>query len=197
MTVCIGLTGGIASGKSTVSEILVELGADFMNADLVGHEIYLPGKEAWQDIVDAWGEEVLMPDRTVNRQKLGSIVFSDPKHLERLNQITHPRIKAVLAEDIDQRRSDGDQKAFVIEAAILIEAKWHTLFDKIWVVVAGEETVIKRLAENKGMTRDEAKARIDAQLSNEERISYADLVIENNGDINELRKQVEEAWANL
>lgn len=198
MTVCIGLTGGIASGKSTVSEMLVELGADFINADLVGHQIYLPEKEAWQDIVDTWGEEVLMPDRTINRQKLGSIVFSDPEALARLNQITHPRIYAELEKEVALRKSGKcDKKALVVEAAILIEAKWFPLFDKIWVVVTDQETAIKRLTESKGMTRQQASGRIDAQLSNQQRIRYADVVIENSGTLDEVRKQVEKAWEEL
>ena len=198
MAVCIGLTGGIASGKSTVSKTLVELGADYMDADLVGHQIYLPDKDAWRDLVAAWGEDLLMPDRTINRQKLGAIVFSDPKELERLNRITHPRIKAELAVEIDKRKSGGDSyKPFVVEAAILIEAKWDILFDKIWVVVAPPEIAIERLAESKNMPPNQAKARIDAQLSNDKRIKYADVVIENTGSLDEMRKQVEAAWSRL
>ncbi len=198
MTVSIGLTGGIASGKSTVSKMLVELGADYIDADLVGHQIYQPGKEAWQEIIDTWGEDLLLPDRTINRQKLGAIVFSAPEALARLNQITHPRIKAELKKEIDQRKSgESDVKALVIEAAILIEANWHPLFDKIWVVITDEETAIDRLARSKGMTPEQARARIDAQLSNEERKKYADMVIENNGSLKEVLKQVEKAWVEI
>jgi len=187
MTVSIGLTGGIASGKSTVSKMLVELGADYIDADLVGHQIYQPGKEAWQEIIDTWGEDLLLPDQTINRQKLGAIVFSAPEALARLNQITHPRIKAELKKEIDLRKkSESDVKALVIEAAILIEANWHPLFDKIWVVITDEKTAIDRLAKSKGMTPEQARARIDAQLSNEERKKYADVVIENNGSLEEV-----------
>jgi dephospho-CoA kinase len=198
MTVSIGLTGGIASGKSTVSKMLVELGADYIDADLVGHQIYQPGKEAWQEIIDTWGEDLLLPDQTINRQKLGAIVFSAPEALARLNQITHPRIKAELKKEIDLRKkSESDVKALVIEAAILIEANWHPLFDKIWVVITDEKTAIDRLAKSKGMTPEQARARIDAQLSNEERKKYADVVIENNGSLEEVLKQVEKAWAEI
>lgn len=198
MTTCIGLTGGIASGKSTASSILVELGADYINADLVGHQIYLPGKEAWKEIIETWGEELLLPDGAINRQKLGAIVFSDPQALARLNQITHPRIYAELQEEVASRKAaPSGRKALVVEAAVLIEAKWLPLCDKVWVVVADEETAVKRLALSKGMTPEQAKARIGAQLSNEERTKYADVVIQNNGALEEVRKQVEKAWREL
>ncbi len=198
MTVCIGLTGGIASGKSTVSAILEELGADFINADLVGHQIYLPGKDAWKEIINTWGEELLQPDRTIDRQKLGAIVFSDSKALAKLNEITHPRIYTELEKEmVAKQKIGGDKKALVVEAAILIEAKWFPLFEQIWVVVTEKETAIQRLADSKGLTRDQAQARINAQLSNEERISYAKVVIENNGTLEDMRKQVEQAWEKL
>ncbi len=198
MTVCIGLTGGIASGKSTVSAILEELGADFINADLVGHQIYLPGRDAWKEIIDTWGQELLLLDRTIDRQKLGAIVFSDPKALAKLNEITHPRIYIELEKEmVAKQKIGGDKKALVVEAAILIEAKWFPLFEQIWVVVTEKETAIQRLADSKGLTREQAQARINAQLSNEERISYANVVIENNGTLEEMRKQVEQAWEKL
>ncbi len=198
MTVCIGLTGGIASGKSTVSGILEELGADFINADLVGHQIYLPGRDAWKEIIDTWGQELLLLDRTIDRQKLGAIVFSDPKALAKLNEITHPRIYIELEKEmVAKQKIGGDKKALVVEAAILIEAKWFPLFEQIWVVVTEKETAIQRLADSKGLTREQAQARINAQLSNEERISYANVVIENNGTLEEMRKQVEQAWEKL
>ena len=198
MTVCIGLTGGIASGKSTVSAILEELGADFINADLVGHQIYLPGRDAWKEIIDTWGQELLLLDRTIDRQKLGAIVFSDPKALAKLNEITHPRIYIELEKEMTAKQKiGGDKKALVVEAAILIEAKWFPLFEQIWVVVTEKETAIQRLADSKGLTREQAQARINAQLSNEERISYANVVIENNGTLEEMRKQVEQAWEKL
>ncbi len=181
-----------------MSGILEELGADFINADLVGHQIYLPGRDAWKEIIDTWGQELLLLDRTIDRQKLGAIVFSDPKALAKLNEITHPRIYIELEKEmVAKQKIGGDKKALVVEAAILIEAKWFPLFEQIWVVVTEKETAIQRLADSKGLTREQAQARINAQLSNEERISYANVVIENNGTLEEMRKQVEQAWEKL
>ena len=120
----IGLTGGIASGKSTVSETLQELGATILNADLIGHEAYLPGKDAWKDIVAAWGEDLLDPEtKIVDRRKLGGIVFSDPEALQTLNRIVWPRIYDMVAERFEGFRNGGVD-VVVLEAAVLIEADW-------------------------------------------------------------------------
>lgn len=194
----IGLTGGIGSGKSLVTEILVELGAELVNADLLGHRIYLPGREAWQDIINAFGQEVVAPDQTIDRKKLGPIVFGNKKALEKLNSITHPRIYDEAAKEIAAIRTrKGDQGILVFEAAILIEAKWTALVDYIWVVAADREVVIQRLIERNQMTREAAEARIDSQLSNEERAKYADVVIMNNDTVDILKQQVMTSWQKL
>ncbi len=191
----IGLTGGIAAGKSVVSEMLAKLGAHIINADKIGHEIYLPQKEAWRDIVATFGSDILLPDQRVDRAKLGSIVFGNKKALGKLNQITHPRIVEEAQKEIEKLRAQGENgKPIIFEAAILIEANWLFLVDKVWVVVADKEVVIERLQQDRNLTRAQSESRIDSQLSNEERIRYADLVIENNGSEEELQTKLEAGW---
>lgn len=188
----IGLTGGIAAGKSIVSQMLAELGAHIINADKIGHEIYLPQKEAWQDIVNAFGPDILLPDQRVDRAKLGSIVFGDKEALDKLNQITHPRIIEEAKREIETLRAQKENdKPIIFEAAILIEANWLFLVDKVWVVIADREVAIERLQRDRNLNRAQAESRINSQLSNAERIKYADLVIENNTSLEELRSQVE------
>src|SRR6202162_2406124 len=130
----IGLTGGIGSGKSTVTKIISELGAPIIDADQVGHTIYLPGGPAYADMIAAFGEGILAPDRTIDRKKLGPIVFADPAALKRLNSIVHPTMFARMREMVQAMRAGGERKPIVIEAAILIEADWQPLFDEIWLV---------------------------------------------------------------
>ena len=194
----IGLTGGIASGKSTVSEILSGLGAHVIDADKVGHQIYLPDTEAWKDIVATFGEDILLSDRTVNRPKLGQIVFNDKEALKKLNQIVHPRMYKRFEEEIQMKRErDNDTGVVVLDAAILIEANWLPLVDHVWVVVASEETVLDRLCSQKGFTREHAQSRISSQLSDEERRKHADVVIENNGTLSDVRERVDKAWRKM
>lgn len=188
----IGLTGGIAAGKSIVSQMLAELGAHIINADKIGHEIYLPQKEAWRDIVNAFGPDILLPDQRVDRARLGSIVFGDKGALATLNQITHPRIIEEAKREIEPLRAQKENaKPIIFEAAILIEANWLFLVDKVWVVIADREVSIERLQRDRNLNRAQAESRINSQLSNAERIKYADLVIENNASLEELRSQVE------
>ena len=194
----IGLTGGIASGKTLVSKILTDLGAYIINADLIGHQVYLPDKDAWRDIVATFGPAILKPDQTVDRAKLGVIVFNDKEALNKLNQITHPRIVEETQRDIAvQRDKRGDKGHIFLEAAILIEANWLFLVNKVWVVVADKEVAIQRLQRDRNLSPEEAKKRLATQLSNGERIKYADLIIKNNGSIEELQEQVERAWYEL
>lgn len=193
----IGVTGGIGSGKSTASRMLGELGAEVIDADQVGHKIYLPDTPAWREIVEAFGDEVLAPDRTINRAKLGPIVFSEPHALETLNKITHGKIYAFIQGQIDYIRLQQLANVVVVEAAILLEAGWRSLVDQLWVVAASEEVVIERLQKSKNMPEDQARSRLAAQLSNEERIAQADRVLWNNRGLSELRQVVAEAWRAL
>jgi dephospho-CoA kinase len=193
----IGVTGGIGSGKSTASQILGELGATIIDADQVGHKIYLPDTPGWREIVEAFGADVLAPDRTVDRAKLGPIVFAAPEALETLNKITHGKIYSFIQGQIDYIGQHQLADIVVVEAAILLEAKWESLVDQLWVVAASVDVVIDRLQTYKNFTEEQARARIAAQLSNEERMARADQVIWNNHGLAELREAVETAWRGL
>lgn len=189
----IGLTGGIGTGKTQVSSILVELGASIVNADLLGHEIYKPHTEGWQAVVKAFGEDVLAPDGEVDRRKLGAIVFSDPEALKQLNAIAHPRIYSLAEERIRSLGRDG-KDAVVLEAALLIEAKWTPLVDEVWVTTSAEDQVIKRIQERNGLDEESIRSRIRSQMAQSERIEYANAVIDNSGNLEKLREKVEELW---
>lgn len=193
----IGLTGGIGSGKSTAAQILGELGAEVIDADKVGHKIYLPDTPAWREIIEAFGEGVLAADRTVDRSKLGPMVFADPQALQTLNRITHGKIYAFIQGQVDYIRQKQLAQVVVVEAAVLIEAGWQSLAEQLWVVAASVETVIARLQTYKNMPEAQARSRIAAQLSNDQRIAQADMVIWNNHGLPELRQAVEQAWHTL
>jgi dephospho-CoA kinase len=190
----IGLTGGIGSGKSTVTKILRELGAPCFDADKVGHDIYSPGGPAYHDVIAAFSSAIVAPDGTIDRKKLGPIVFADPAALKRLNAIVHPKMFARMRELVDAMRAGGERQPIVIEAAILIEANWLPLFDEIWLVVASRERVIERVERDRGLRPEQTAARIKAQLSDEERRRHATLAIINDGTIDELRLKVAEVW---
>jgi dephospho-CoA kinase len=193
----IGLTGGIGSGKSTASRLLGELGAEVIDADQVGHRIYLPETPAWREIVEAFGKEVLAADGSVDRRKLGPIVFGDTQALQTLNRITHGKIFAYIQGQIDYIRQHTPDRVVVVEAAILLEAGWRALVEQLWVVVATEEVVIARLQASKRFTAEQVRARINAQLANDARMAQADRVLWNNAGFQELRQAVEEAWQSL
>ncbi len=190
----IGLTGGIGSGKSTVSKLLAELGAPIIDADKVGHAIYAPDGPAYPDMMAAFGEGILALDRTIDRKKLGPIVFADPAALKRLNSIVHPKMFARMREMVDAVRTGGERKPIVIEAAILIEANWQPLFNEIWLVVASRDRVIERVERDRGLKPEQTEARIKAQLSDDDRRKYATTVVTNNGTIDELRTKVGDLW---
>ena len=193
----IGLTGGIGSGKSTVSQLLAELGAFVIDADKVGHEIYLPGKEAWKQVTAAFGRDILADDQTIDRKKLGAIVFGSEEARKQLNAIVHPLMFKDIGERIQAKRTEGFHKPIVVEAAILIEANWTPLVDEVWLVEANKQAVIDRVAEQRGMAATETEARIASQLSNQERRKHAQLVIHNDGTLEDLKQRVSEAWGRL
>jgi dephospho-CoA kinase len=191
--IAIGLTGGIGSGKTLVSNLLKELGAGVIDADLVGHKAYEPHTDGWRAVVEAFGDRILGPASEVDRKKLGTVVFSDPEALKLLNAIMHPRIYKMLEGLLAELRDAGTQVA-LIEAAVLIEAGWQALMDEVWVVASDEKTVIERLLERNNLTEDESQRRIRSQLSNEERAKHATALIENNGSLDDLRQRVHGLW---
>jgi dephospho-CoA kinase len=193
----IGLTGGIGSGKSTVSQLLGELGAFVIDADKVGHEIYLPGKEAWKQVTAVFGQDILASDQNIDRKKLGAIVFGSDDARKKLNSIVHPLMFKDIDLRIKEKRADGFTKPIVVEAAILIEANWLPLADEVWLIVTNKNAVIERVASQRGLSAKDTEARIASQLSDTERRKYATFVIENDGSLEDLKKKVQAAWSRI
>jgi len=189
----IGLTGGIGSGKSTVAGFLAELGAVVINADKVGHEAFEPDTELWREVVAAFGSQILTPNGDIDRKKLGDIVFEDHDSLARLNQIMHPRMYDIVKAQIEEYRRQG-VGVVVLEAPLLLEAGWTSLVDEVWVIVAPESTVLRRLQEKIGLSEGQALARIRSQLPSQERVKHADVVIDTDCSLDEVRARVEELW---
>ncbi len=192
----IGLTGGIGSGKSTVSRFLAELGAVILNADEVGHEAFKPDTEIWRKVVAAFGRQIVTPDGNIDRKKLGNIVFGNPESLSRLNQIMHPRMYDMVKAQLEEYRRQGT-RVIVLEAPLLLEADWTPLVDEVWVTTAPEATVLKRLEERTGLSQAESLTRIRSQLSSAERVRQADVVINTDCDLDELKSKVTELWQRL
>lgn len=190
----IGLTGGIATGKSQVSSILSELGAMVIDADIVAREVVQKGLPAWQQLKDTFGEEYFLSNGELNRRKLGQLVFSHPDELAKLNSITHPAIKAKIEERINDLKVQGYNGIVVVDAALLLEAGWETMVDQVWVVDAPMEKRIERLMNRDNLTRDQALSRINSQMSQQERIAKADKIIYNNSNIDSLKEQVLRIW---
>ena len=190
----IGLTGGIGTGKSSVTEAFQSLGAAVINADLLGHDAYLPGTIGFEEVVTEFGQEIVGSDGQIDRKKLGPIVFSDSSKMDRLNEIMHPLIRDLIDERLVSLESTQNKVA-VVEAAILIEAGWKSLFDEIWVVISDREEVINRLGVRNGLSREDALKRIDSQMSDNERIEHGDVVVENTGSMEDLQTRVNSLWS--
>ena len=194
--IVIGLTGGIASGKSTVAKMLSELGAVVIDADKVGHEVFRPHTEAWRKVVAAFGKDILGQNEAIDRSKLAQLVFNDPKALKRLNSIMHPLMHEIVREKIEGLRREGTE-VVVLEATLLIEAKWTDLVEQVWVTITPEDAVVNRLVSQKGFAEEQAEARIKSQTPISQRAKRADVVIRNDSDIATLRKKVEGLWQKL
>ena len=192
----IGLTGGIGSGKSTVSQFLAELGVVILNADEVGHKAFKPDTEIWHKVVAAFGRQIVTPDGNIDRKKLGEIVFGNAESLSRLNQIMHPRMYAQVKAQLEEYRQQGT-RVVVLEAPLLLEAGWTPLVDEVWVTTASEATVLKRLEERSGMSQAESLTRIRSQMASEERVKYADVVINTDCSLDELKSRVKELGQKL
>src|SRR3990172_10287432 len=193
----IGLTGNIACGKSVVASMFEELGAKIIDADYIARLVVEPSEQAWKDIVERFGHEILNPNRTINRKKLGDIVFRDEEKREELNRITHPRIIDKIKSMLDEYRKEK-VNVVIIEAALIVEkgGMKPTISDLI-VVTADEEAQIKRLIERDGISREEALTRIKAQMPVSEKVKFATYVINNSRTLEETRKQVEEVWKKI
>jgi dephospho-CoA kinase len=192
----IGLTGGIASGKSLVSRQLAEHGAEIIDADKLGHETYRQGTDTHRAVLQAFGPDVAGADGEIDRKALGEKVFADPEARRRLEAIVWPAIRRLAEERLAELRAKGTAIA-VLEAAVLIEADWLPLVDEVWLVAVSPETARRRLMERNGLSPEQAEARLRAQLPNEKRRPYAQVVIENDGTVEELRRAVDEAWSKL
>lgn len=189
----IGLTGGIGSGKSTVSGFLAELGALIIDADKVGHALLKPDTEIWREVVAAFGRQILTPDGEISRKKLASIVFGSPGRLKLLNRLMHPEMKKkVMARLLEYRRQGAG--VVVLEAALLVKAGWTELADEVWVTTASETTVLERLEQQQGLSRKESLARIRSQLPREELLKHADVVINTEKSLDELKAEVKKLW---
>ncbi len=190
----IGLTGGIAAGKSTAADMLREFGAAVIDADRLGHRSYEPGTPGFQKVVNAFGHDIVGKDGTVDRRVLGGKVFGAPGQLERLNAIVWPEIRALINDEVKQIRAQDAEAVIVLEAAVLLEAGWQDLCDEVWVVLTPVKSAVERLKERNNLPEDAAMARINAQMSNKERSAFADVKIENASTEAELRARVERAW---
>ncbi len=193
----VGLTGGIATGKSTVAEMLKNKGAVVLDADAIAREVVEPGRPAWKDIVKWQGRKILNEDNSIDRVKLGRVVFTDEEARRRLNSIVHPRVDEELSERTRQIRSGSTSTVIVYDVPLLIEAGMHHKVDVVVLVCASRETQVKRMVQREGLQEEEVKQRIEAQMPLEQKIKYAHFVIKNDGELEQTRGQVDEFWRYL
>lgn len=189
----IGLTGNIGSGKSTVGKILADFGAVVIDCDVVSRQLVAPDMPCLQQIICQWGDAYLLPDGNLDRKKMAANIFSHKEEKEKLEKILHPAIKKEILRQIEENRSKG-AICVVVEAPLLIEAGFMDLVDTIWLVISKKEDVLARLAAYRGYSQQQALAALVNQMPDEEKISYADVVIENSGDLEALKTKVAEVW---
>jgi phosphopantetheine adenylyltransferase/dephospho-CoA kinase len=189
----IGLTGGIASGKSTVTRFFKDRDVPVIDADILGHRTYDPGTDTFAAVVATFGQDLVAADGSIDRRVLGGKVFGKPDELKRLTDIVWPGIRKLASEALSEFEAAGNS-IVVLEAAVLFEAGWEDLVDEVWVVVVEPDLAVQRLASRNGLDEAAARARIDSQLSNDERISRSNVVIKNNGTLEELESGIQHAW---
>lgn len=194
MGVVLGITGGIATGKTTVTEMFRKLGADVLSADEVARDVLAPGSPASEEVARRFGASVLASDGSIDRQALADVVFRDEEARETLNAITHPRIIAVLEERAKEfREPQGRPGVLVLEIPLLIECGLEHTVDKVVVVAAEQETQMSRLT-TRGLTDEQARQRVAAQMPTSEKVQLADWVITTDGGLEDTRRQVDRIW---
>lgn len=190
----IGLTGGIATGKSTVSALLVNKGALLVDADAIAREVMLPGHPVLAGVVEHFGQAVMLADGTLDRKKLGDIVFRDPSQRKALNDITHPAIREEIRERMAVLQREHPDKLVVVDIPLLFESGLEHMVERVMVVYAPESVQLERLMLRNQFTAEEASARIRSQMDIEEKKRKADIVIDNGGDVEETKRQVDRFW---
>ncbi|MEW5706137.1 MAG: dephospho-CoA kinase [Actinomycetota bacterium] len=193
----VGVTGPIASGKTSFAAMLAEKGALVIDADAIARDVVKPGKPAWQQIINYFGEDILQPNREIDRRKLGEIVFNAPEKLASLNKIVHPHVIAQIDRELENiERQYGNGQVVVVDVPLLIEVGLHKRCDLVVVVTADEDIRFARLLKQ-GLSKEDAKARMKAQKDKEKLEEEADIVIKNNTTLNALREKAEEVWLRI
>jgi len=193
----IGVTGGLCTGKTTVARFFAELGAEVLDADEIAHQVMRPGEKPWEEIVVAFGEDVLDNDRTINRRSLAKIVFESREALERLEGIVHPAVIGEIQKSLIQIKAKKSASFVVIDAPLLIEAGLDKIVDELVVVKVSQGKQIERTVSSGRITRDQAMKRIAYQLPLTKKIEKADYVIDNSGSLDQTRRQVERIWRKI
>jgi dephospho-CoA kinase len=193
----IGLTGGIASGKSTAARYLSELGAHVIDADVLGHRAYEPGTEAFKAVVAAFGDDIVSPEGQIDRKALGGKVFGKPEALKRLTDIVWPEIRRLAEAEMAVAQAREPNGVVVLEAAVLFEAGWEAAVDEVWVVVVEPEVAVQRAMSRDGVDAESVQRRIAAQLSNDERRARAHVVIDNSADEAAMNAQLDSQWRRI
>jgi dephospho-CoA kinase len=190
----VGLTGGLGAGKSTVARMLADRGAVLVDADELAHRALEPGSPVYRQVCELFGDEVMTPSGELDRAAIAATVFSDSERRRALESIVHPEVFRMLAEIVQARRETDD--IIVFDAPLIVETGFHDACDVVVVVTAAEEERVARVA-GRGMTPDQARARIRAQIGDEERAAVADVVIPNDGDMDALKGRVDDLWERL
>lgn len=189
----VGITGSIGSGKTVLASMLQEKGAEVLDADLIAHEVVSRESPGRQAVIDKFGESVFQENGEIDRKKLARIVFDNPEKLKMLNQIVHPLVIARVNSRLEEISKEKPRSVALIDAPLIVEAGMRKMFDLLVVVVAREELRLAR-ATALGLTTDEIRARDRAQMPQEEKIRYADYIIENEGSLEELRRKADDLW---
>ncbi|RED84190.1 dephospho-CoA kinase [Cohnella phaseoli] len=190
----IGLTGGIATGKSTVAKLLTERGAKLIDLDKIAREVVEPGQPALHAIAERFGQAVLQPDGSLDRKKLGAVVFSDLEERKALEAITHPAIRAVMKERMARYEAEEPDRLVVVDVPLLFESKLESYFEQVMVVYVPRETQLRRLIERDALTPEEAEKRLAAQMDIEEKKRRADILIHNTGTPEDTDRQIDRFW---
>jgi dephospho-CoA kinase len=193
----VGLTGGVASGKSVVSQILKEEGAYIIDADQIARELVQPRTPTWKELIKVFGKEILQIDGSIHRKKLADKVFSDPEQRDHLNRILHPRIKKEMGRRVKAIGEKDPEAIVVIDAPLLIETGDHREMDRVIVVLSTEEQQVERLKERRGMDQEEARRIIASQIATEEKLRVAHFVIRNEGSVEETERRAKEVFQEL